>query len=82
MGEEEIAVDIETARPFEIDIGRLRIIPWHEYRQFLSMRQHNWIDFHVVWLHAEWASYKETFELNLGLLGLCCCIEWYYGERT
>ena len=40
----------------------------------------NWRDFTFVRLDAEHASYSGRFELNIGLLGVSCCVTYIYDQ--
>lgn len=70
---------VEVEMPFEICLGRLRILPYQEWGEWRG--DWNWRTFTFIKLDMEYADYKYTFEVNIGLLGLVCCIEWYWGER-
>ena len=63
----------------QIQVGKLRIILHEEYSdiyQGLVYDNMNWMNFHVINVYMEWASYKQSCELAIGLLGLNVIIEW------
>ena len=63
-----------------VRVGRLGVFAWEEWSPMFKPSQYNWIDIHWLWLHTEWSPYKNSAEINVGLLGFCVRIEWFYGK--
>lgn len=56
--------------------GRLKLHFWSDWSDILGWKRMNWIDMELIRLHFERAYYKNTFEVNVALLGLNLCVEW------
>ena len=63
-----------------LNIGRFRLFAWSEWHQLIRPHEWNWINFYLLWWQVEYASYKESLEMNIGLLGFCVSVDWYYGS--
>jgi hypothetical protein len=48
---------------------RLHANPWWDWPAIVNPKGWNWIDFRVIHLSWEWASYRSAFDLCFGLLG-------------
>lgn len=60
----------------EVRLGRLRFIAWSDWAYINGWKRMNWVDMEILRLHFERAFYKDTFEINVALLGFNLCVEW------
>ena len=60
-------------------IGRLRVTFYNELGCLFGPKM-NWVDVDIVRVQFEKANYREEFEINLAIFGLCFCVEWFWGE--
>ena len=51
----------------------------HQYAPLFQRGKHwNWIDFTIIYVGFEYASYSSRFEINVGLLGLGLDLMWVW----
>lgn len=62
-----------------LQIKNLRLFAWHEWRGVIYPKEYNWIDIHWIWVHTEFSPYKDSAEINLGFLGFCVSIDYFFG---
>lgn len=75
-------VKAEINRDNEIIFGKLRLIWFQQWSDIFHYKKMNWIEMNIFNVHFERAYYKETFEINLSLLGFNVCIEWWFGNKN
>jgi len=60
--------------------NRFRLEFWQQWSDIIwNHRMMIWVDIDLIGIQIGNAQYKQTFELNLALLGFCIGLEWYYG---
>jgi hypothetical protein len=66
-------------QPGCLTIGRFRLSWWHEWDDVLRRKEVNWVDMNLLRIHIEKAYYKQSFEINLGLLGFNMSLDFFWG---
>lgn len=70
----------EHMKQWTLQIGRLYISPWHQWGWARYRKGYNWVNFQIIHLEVECAPYKSLYEITIGLLGFCVCIEYLWKE--